>query len=409
MKTFRNSLGILFIACVLGGCAAFSWLPWVDRTPAEDAPARLESLDASVDLRKQWSARIGRGLGKKYLRLAPVVLADRIYAADAYGHVEARDRFTGERLWHTRIGDPDQKGFITRMNRLSRRDPSFVGGLGAGEGLVLVGTMNAEVIALSAADGSERWRRTVSSEVLSAPAASSGTVFVLTLDGRLAGYDASNGRERWTYDTSVPILTLRGTSRPVVAGGGVFAGFPNGKVGVFRERSGEPIWEHRVSLPQGRSELDRIIDADTSPLPSGTAVFAANYQGRLKALRPQDGSVLWERDASTYLDLAEGQGRIYLVDDRDVVKAMRQQSGELAWEQTGLLRRGLSSPVVVGSSIVVTDREGYVHVLSQSDGRFLGRTRVDRSGVRSPAVTADGMVYVLGNRGTLVAFSIEPR
>jgi outer membrane protein assembly factor BamB len=218
-----------------------------------------------------------------------------------------------------------------------------------------------------------------------------------------------DGRERWVYDTAVPILTLRGTSRPVVAGGGVLAGFPSGMVAVFRERTGEPLWEHRVSLPQGRSELGRMVDADTSPLPGASAVFAANYQGRLKALRPQDGSVLWEREASTYLDLAEGLGQIYLVDADDVVKAVNQRTGDLVWEQRGLYRRGLSSPASVGEYLVVADREGYVHVLSQRDGRFVGRTRFDRRGVRSAPVVADGNVYLLGNSGTLASFSINPR
>jgi outer membrane protein assembly factor BamB len=408
MRVLRNSFAALVAAFLLSGCAAFSWLPWVDRTPAEDAPAQLQPFEPGVELKTEWGARIGRGLGTKFLRLPPVILADRIYAADAYGHVEARDRFSGARIWQARIGRPERRGVAERIG-FSRRDPSFVGGLGAGEGLVLVGTMDAELIALSAADGTERWRRRVSSEVLSAPTASNGVVFVLTLDGRLAGYDVRDGRERWVYDTAVPVLTLRGTSRPVVAGTNVVVGFPNGMVGVFRDRSGEPLWEHRVSLPQGRSELDRIIDADATPVSGPTAVFAANYQGRMKALRPQDGAVLWEREASTYLDLAAGRGRIYFVDADDVVRGLNQQSGDVAWEQRGLFRRGLSSPVVVRDHLVVTDRDGYLHVLSQIDGSIVGRTRLDRHGNRSPAVAVDGTVYLLGNRGRLVAVSIEPR
>ena len=59
-----------------------------------------------------------------------------------------------------RIGDPDDGGFFD-FDIVDRRDPSFVtGGVGAGEGLVLIGTASAEIVALSAATArSARSRR----------------------------------------------------------------------------------------------------------------------------------------------------------------------------------------------------------------------------------------------------------
>ena len=130
----------------------------------------------------------------------------------------------------------------------------------------MIGTTRAEVIALSAADGSEKWRARVSSEVLSVPATGEGLIFVETSDGRLVALDAKDGSRLWTFDTQVPILTLRGTGSPTYDSDVVMAGFSNGKVGAFHATTGEPIWEQRVMLPQGRSELDRIVDVDGGPL-----------------------------------------------------------------------------------------------------------------------------------------------
>ena len=61
--------------------------------------------------------------------------------------------------------------------------------IGAGEGLVLMGGSEGDVVALSSADGVERWRTKVSSEVLAPPQVDRGVVVVRSEDGRLFGLD----------------------------------------------------------------------------------------------------------------------------------------------------------------------------------------------------------------------------
>jgi outer membrane protein assembly factor BamB len=405
MRRLR-SLATAVALVALAGCGAFGWLPWVDKEPDPNAPAELTKYKAEVRIDRRWGGRVGEGLGKKYLRLSPHVVADRVALADAYGHVEMRERFKGKRLWKTSIGKPDKK----RLRLTDRRDPAYVtGGVGGGEGLVLIGTANAEIVALVVGDGAERWRVGVSSEVLAAPTAADGLAYATTSDGRVVALDVATGAQRWTYDTQVPALSLRGTAAPVVSAGVVLTGFANGKVGAFRAATGEPLWEQRIMLPQGRSELERIVDVDGTPLIVAGAVYAASFQGRIKALRPADGNVLWEREASTSVDLAQGGGHIYLVDEDDVIRAYDQRNAELAWEQRGLFRRKLSAPTAIGSYLVVGDDEGYVHVLAQGDGRFVGRRKIDAKGVRSNMIAADNFLYVLGNSGKVAALEITPR
>jgi len=178
---------------------------------------------------------------------------------------------------------------------------------------------------------------------------------------------------------------------------------------AIRAENGEPIWQHRVMLPEGRSELDRMVDVDGTPVLSGGVLYVAAYQGQLKALRASDGSLLWEKDIASHVDLAEGTGNIYVVDDDDVVHAIDRRTAEEVWSQRGLFRRNLSGPIAFSNYLVVGDEEGYLHVLAQSDGRFLGRTKVDGNGIRSRPVVASELFYVLGNSGTLRAYNVELR
>ncbi|MEZ5597392.1 MAG: outer membrane protein assembly factor BamB [Pseudomonadales bacterium] len=402
--------GIVAPLLLLGGCSWFSWLPWVDKEEVDPLePAKLVKIaKVEVRLRTAWRGSVGEGLGKKYLRLRPVVLADRVFAVDGYGTVVAFDRFKGKRQWAHKV-DPLKRGFLSSLNFFDRSDPSFVGGIGSGGGNIYIGTTTGFLVALSAADGHEVWRADLRSEVLSSAVGEEGLVFLQTEDGRLVALNEETGEQVWVNNNQVPVLTLRGTASPSYAGGMVFTGAASGKVTAIRARNGEPVWEQRVMLPEGRSELERIVDVDGTPLAAGGNVYVAAFQGRVKALRQRDGSQLWEREASSNIDLAEGYNQIYLVDEEDTIFAYDQGTGEVVWKQEALHRRKLSPPVVVSSYLVVGDDEGYLHVLAQSDGRLIGRRKLGGKGIRSGMVDADGLLYVYTNSGKLSAIAIEAR
>lgn len=402
-------------ACLLlfSGCSWFSWLPWVDGDKKKDSeslkPAKLTKYDPEVDIRRIWSAGVGKGLGRKYLRMRPAIIADQIFAADGYGRLEAFDRFNGKRLWRVQVPQSGG-GLLSGVNVLDRTDPSFVsGGVGAGGGLVFIGTTDGELLAYSAVDGSEVWRARVDGEVLAPPVTGEGLVFVQTIDGSLLGLEIDDGEVRWELDNQVPILTLRGTATPVYDGGVVYAGFAGGNVSAVKASNGEPIWNHQVMLPEGRSELDRMVDVDSTPLVEGPMVYAVSYQGNLRGLRRQDGNPLWEFSVSSFLDLDEGYGHIYVVDEDDTIIAIDMQTAEEAWRQDALARRKLSSPLVFSNYVAVTDDEGYLHLIAQSDGRLLGRRKLDGKGVRSRMTYADGILYVQGNSGKLQAVEVSVR
>ena len=403
----RRRFTLLLALCLLvvaGGCSLFNSSKSSKKKVPEPKATKLTKFDAEVEVKRLWRASVGSGLGRKYVRLQPAVVADRVYAADGFGLVVAHDRFNGERVWKTRIGDADGPG----LKFWDRRDAAFVsGGVGAGGGHVYVGTTRGVVVALSAADGSEVWRIDVGTEVIAPPVYDEGRVFVQTIDGRLIARESDTGEEIWTFDNPVPILTLRGTATPVASDGLVYSGFANGMVVAIKADDGQRLWQHRVMLPQGRSELDRMVDVDASPLLEGPIMYAVSFQGRLAAIRRADGRPLWERDASSFLNMAVGLGQLYFIDEEDKILAIDQESAEDSWQQEGFLRRELGSPVAYSNYVVVGDDAGYLHVLAQSDGRIIGRKKVDGDGLRSPFIEVDQTLYVVSNGGTLSAYDIR--
>ncbi len=398
--------GLLVLALVVtaSGCSWFANKPDGKSKNFKPKPTKLVKIDREVKVNRLWRASVGRGLGRKFIRTRPAVLADRVFAADAYGTVVGHDRFSGKRLWKATIGKPVGNGW----KFWDRRDPGFVtGGVGAGGGLVYVGTTTGDIVALSAADGSETWRIDIGTESVVPPVYDDGQIFIQTIDGRLLARDSKTGESIWAFDSQVPILTLRGTATPVVEDDIVYSGFADGMLVSLNSKTGERLWGHRVMLPQGRSELERMVDVDASALVEGPIVYVVSFQGRLKAVRRSDGRGLWEKETSSFLDLAAGYGQIYMVNEDDKVVAIDQESAEESWANEGLMRRVVSSPVAYNNYLLLGDDDGYLHILAQSDGRFLGRTKIDGDGLRSPFTVADGTVYVYGSGGSLTALEIE--
>ena len=70
----------------------------------------------------------------------------------------------------------------------------------------------------------------INAELLSAAAIGNGLVIVRAVDGKLHGLSARDGSENWVVDQQVPRLSLRGTSRPIIAGDFAVCGFDNGRV-----------------------------------------------------------------------------------------------------------------------------------------------------------------------------------
>ena len=352
-------------------------------------PAELTDFKEEVRLEKQWSRSVGDGQGELYNLLEPAVDGQTIYAASAEGRVMAMQRESGEVLWKKDLDLP------------------ISGAVGVGSGMVLLGTLRGDVIALDAGSGEQKWRAKVTSEVLAAPATNGDVVVVQTQDDKLIGLDAASGDQRWIYESTVPVLTLRGTGAPLIAGRLALAGLASGKVVAVDVQRGLPVWEQRVAIPQGRSELDRVVDIDGGLLLEDNILYVASYQGRAAALDVSSGRVLWQREASSYVGVAEGTGSIFVSQASGTVESLDSRGSSSLWSNDALARRQLSAPAVLSSNVVVGDLEGYVHLLSQVDGRFVGREKVDGDGVRVRPLVVDSWMYVFGNSGKLVAYTLR--
>lgn len=380
-----KKLSLLLCVLLLSGCSWFGG----DDDDAAIEPAELVDFQEEVSVVRQWSVNVGSGAKNYLISLRPTASSDKVFAADYEGQITALDVGTGNVLWQAQLDVP------------------VTGGVGYGAGLVMVGTVEGEVFTLDANDGSVLWNSQVSSEVLSSPKSNGEIVVVHSIDNKIAALDAKTGEEIWQHDGDAPILSVRGTSESIVTNNMVLSGFDSGKLIAFSPDNGSIIWETRLALPTGRTELERMVDIDGEPLLVGDVIYSVTYQGRVGAVSRGTGRSLWSQDSSSHHAPAYGDGQIYVTGAEDSVQAFQAGNGQSVWSNDQLFLRRLTGPVKLSGTIATADAEGYLHLLDPSDGRFVGREKIDGSGVSTPMLSVGESLIIQSNNGKISAYKIQ--
>jgi outer membrane protein assembly factor BamB len=355
-----------------------------------DPPSPLVEYSPEIKLEVVWKESVGVGAEEQSLKLIPAIGNGKIVAADLEGVVQARSLTTGNLIWETET------------------DVHFSGGPGLGASSVILGSSDAEVVALDIETGQVLWKSAVSSEVLSVPVVADGVVVVRTTDGSVFALDEKTGGKRWTYERAVPALSLRGTGSPLIVEDNVIGGYDNGKLMALRLADGKYSWETSISIPKGRSEIERLVDLDVDPIVISGVIYVASYQGGIAAVSELDGDVLWRNEnISSHSGLSSDARYLYLADSESHVWQLDQRSGASLWKQKDLHQRRLTAPAAYENYVVVGDFEGYVHWLSGIDGRQLGRVQITDGPIDAKPIVVDDTVYVYAKDGTLAAVKVR--
>lgn len=381
----------------LAGCHSFKKENIQPPTPLD------KNFKPTVTVTQVWKTRVGHGAGVSGVRMQPTVVDGVLYAASTDGVIGAYDAATGKTLWENKTRTHGWFGWGDKK----RKDAFYSGGPAVAGDLIAIGTLDGHVYGLNVKDGSERWTSTLPSEVIDSPTIAGPLTIVRTQDGRVYGLDSSTGERRWVNDQgSVPLLSLRGNGPLLVANGVVFFGSDDGKLIALRLDNGEKLWEQKLASGEGRTDIDRMNDADGSVLLDGTTLYAAAYHGNLTAIDGPSGRPLWARPFSTYTAMAINGNSLFGANVDSQVWAFDKSSGSDMWKNESLKYRWVTSPAVQADYVVVGDIEGYVHWLQISDGALAGRDRLSKKAIRAQPVVAGDLVYIEDVLGHIAAYRL---
>jgi outer membrane protein assembly factor BamB len=403
----RRTALIALVLAIAPGCSTVKGWFHSDKTKSIE-PTPLTAIASPIGVKKLWSTGVGDGEGELWLRQHPTLDGNRVYVVDDSGDVLALDAGTGKKLWSTQaVILKGKRGKWTFWKR-EALEAGLTSSPGVGNGMVVVGGRNGEVVALAAETGEKRWAVKVTSEVLSAPLVLPDKVVVRSNDGRVFGLDATDGSRKWVFDRGLPTLSLRGNSSPIGGANGlVYVGYDDGSVVAIRLDDGQKVWEQTVAEPEGRSEIDRMADIDGDMQLGTDELYAVSMHNQVMAISAGNGQPLWNHEIGSANGLTMTADKILLSDSQGNVWALDRATGNSLWKQDMLARRVLTTPVVQGDYAVVGDLEGYLHWLRLDNGQIVGRAKVEKAALRgAPQVSPDGVLYALSNEGELAAYKL---
>ncbi|WP_421841825.1 outer membrane protein assembly factor BamB [Marinobacter algicola] len=379
-KRLLSLAGMLALA-VLAGCST---------SDTFEQPAPVPEISSSVELEPVWSMSVGDGHDDKFLYLAPLNTGERLYAASADGEVYAVASENGEVFWFRDL------------------DEEISAGVGGDQDNLYLVSRDAELMALAREDGSALWRQPLPNEVLASPQSNGRLVVAQTIDGKVLAFDAATGEQAWQYDSDVPVLSIRAAASPLVGADLVLASLANGKLMAISTENGQPIWQYEVGQPQGRTELERLVDVAGEPLILESAAMIVGYQGKLALVDLQTGQEIWSRPASSLQSPMIGNGNIFVSGANGEITAYRGSDRRELWVQDRLSWRQPTQPVVYEDHLLIGDFEGYIHMLSLEDGSLKGQLEFDDEGLRVAFQRLqNGNLLVYGNSGKLSVLKLR--
>ena len=384
MKFLKQKLFLLSIL-LISGCSTLDSLRfWQNDEVDPDEPKELSSFASQENIKVLW--RNSYNGENEIGNFLPSFNAQNIFFSDASGNVLSIDAKTGNDNWSVKLN-------------------FLASGTSAGFGIVVVADVDGNVIALDQIDGSILWSSNVKGEVLSSVAIDAKIVVVKTGSGELLGLNKDSGEVIWSYRSTLPVLTIRGNSSPVIVDNLVYASFDNGRLGVFELNSGFQIWDGAISYVSGASELENLIDSDSNPVIEGGLIYTTNYQGNLNIFDPSQKRSVWSNNASSFFSPIISRGMLMVVEENSSIKSFALKTLEESWINSDYLNRDLSNGVSYKDNIVVGDFEGYVHVINILNGRTVGREKLSRNPIKTILSRSDSL-YVIDEAFNLISIDL---
>ena len=347
-------------------------------------PAELVKVSNQFDLAPVWSVSIG---SSEPFNFHPAVVGDAVYAASRRGSLRKLDLQSGKTLWEVTVPE------------------KLIIGPGSDGKVTVVVSTEGDVFAYDDT-GKNIWKFHIGGEVLTAPVVAGGVVVIRGLDNRFVGLDADTGKRRWLYQRQQSALSLRvGYGMLSIGNEVIVTGFAGGRFGMIGIANGGLVWETPISFPKGFSEIERLNDVSAKPSMEGERICAVSYQGRIGCAQARTGTLIWFKDFSSYTGTTQSADSVFAANEKSYVTAFRSSDGVQVWENTQLTWRDVGEPLAIGRVVLMGDKQGYIHALSQSSGEMLARIRHDTTPVTAAPIAVSGLILVQSQGGKLTAYS----
>ena len=360
------------------------------------------ALDLPLD--ERWDVEIGTG-GDEFVELAvPVVGAGHVFAVSASGEVSAIEIETGNLSWRVSIEDFEDDVI-----------PGIAGGLAISGSTVFVHGGGHNLAALSVEDGSVIWSQRFQLPLRGGPTIYAKKALAVTdIDANLFMLRIDNGLVLWDRAGLPSGTIVYGAPSPAIYDNQIAVAAHGGELSLLDADNGDVIWSDNLATFNPRTPLQGLGDIRAHPVHDGGLVFAVSQSGRTAAFAVRSGLLLWELPIGGIEMPWVAGDSVFIVTLDGRLYAIRRNDGAIRWvaELPGALPIGAVAaedipryvgPVVAAGKVIIVAEDGNILLFNADTGALEDEADVGGRIVTAPQLAA-GMMFVLDNSGTLTAF-----
>lgn len=360
------------------------------------------ALDLPLD--ERWDVEIGTG-GDEFVELAvPVVGAGHVFAVSASGEVSAIEIETGNLSWRVSIEDFEDDVI-----------PGIAGGLAISGSTVFVHGGGHNLAALSVEDGSVIWSQRFQLPLRGGPTIYAKKALAVTdIDANLFMLRIDNGSVLWDRAGLPSGTIVYGAPSPAIYDNQIAVAADGGEFSLLDADNGDVIWSDNLATFNPRTPLQGLGDIRAHPVHDGGLVFAVSQSGRTAAFAVRSGLLLWELPIGGIEMPWVAGDSVFIVTLDGRLYAIRRNDGAIRWvaELPGALSIGAVAaedipryvgPVVAAGKVIIVAEDGNILLFNADTGALEDEADVGGRIVTAPQLAA-GMMFVLDNSGTLTAF-----
>ncbi|MGB1866968.1 MAG: PQQ-binding-like beta-propeller repeat protein [Candidatus Puniceispirillaceae bacterium] len=360
-------------------------------------------LALDLPLEERWDVEIGSG--DEFVELAvPVVGAGHVFAVSASGEVSAIEIETGNLSWRVSIEDFEDDVI-----------PGIAGGLAISGSTVFVHGGGHNLAALSVEDGSVIWSQRFQLPLRGGPTVYAKKALAVTdIDANLFMLRIDNGSVLWDRAGLPSGTIVYGAPSPAIYDNQIAVAAHGGELSLLDADNGDVIWSDNLATFNPRTPLQGLGDIRAHPVHDGGLVFAVSQSGRTAAFAVRSGLLLWELPVSGIEMPWVAGDSVFIVTLDGRLYAIRRNDGAIRWvaELPGALPIGAVAaedipryvgPVVAAGKVIIVAEDGNILLFNADTGALEDEADVGGRIVTAPQLAA-GMMFVLDNSGTLTAF-----
>ncbi|MFT4057970.1 MAG: outer membrane protein assembly factor BamB [Legionella sp.] len=235
------------------------------------------------------------------------------------------------------------------------------------------------------------------------PVVRSGIIYTADRSGAVHAVKKNDGQIKWTTQLTDDLV-----SGPAIGNGYIAIGTTNSSVVLLNQNTGKKVWQKKVSG-----------EVFSPPAIAHNKVIAKTIDGKVYAFNATDGKQIWvsEHDSPNLVLKASSSpvvmGSLVLIGFPDgKMDALDLKTGRVVWQRSIAYASGASDverlvdidadPIVDGNVVYLGSYQGYIGALSLVDGQFVWRKP---GSVYKNMLLRGNTLYVSDSRDVLWSFN----